>query len=124
MPYSRENVLAWAEIPVSDIKAATAFYNAVFDFGATILSQEPNDTAMLSMNGIAAHLYPGKPAGDGSGPTLHLGVEGKLEDTAERWKKAGGQILCDPISIPPGRFVYGLDPDGNSIGLFESAQAA
>lgn len=126
MPYAPQNVLSWAEIPVSDLGKATGFYNAVFDFGAEVMDDpaSPNPSAMLAMNGVAAHLYPGTPAKDGSGPTLHITVDGALEDTAQRWRAAGGQVLCDPITIPPGRFVYCLDPDGNSIGLFEPAQAA
>ncbi|MFC6655736.1 hypothetical protein ACFQEX_09535 [Roseibium salinum] len=38
----------------------------------------------------------------------------------ERFAKAGGDVISDPIAIPGGRFAYGIDPDGNSIGMFAS----
>ena len=35
---------------------------------------------------------------------------------------AGGTVLpMPPVTIPPGRFVYATDLDGNSFGLFEPA---
>jgi predicted enzyme related to lactoylglutathione lyase len=37
----------------------------------------------------------------------------------ERVKDAGGQVVSPPITIPPGRFFYAVDPFGNSIGFFE-----
>jgi predicted enzyme related to lactoylglutathione lyase len=33
--------------------------------------------------------------------------------------RGGGKVLSPVITIPPGRFAYATDPDGNSIGLFE-----
>ena len=39
----------------------------------------------------------------------------------ERVKQAGGTVVSPIIQIPPGRFFYATDPDGNSIGLFEVA---
>ncbi|MCU9847488.1 VOC family protein [Defluviimonas sp. WL0024] len=114
-------VVVWSEIPVSDMKRAVAFYNATFDWQMTIDESGPNPMAILggNMETIGGHLYPGKPASAGSGPTVHISVSDKLEDAADRCRKAGGTVLGDPIAIPAGRFVYATDPDGNSIGLFE-----
>ena len=67
---------------------------------------------------ITTALIPGKPAPDGTGPTIHLACPDTLEDALERVTKAGGRVVSDPISIPAGRFAYCLDPDGNSIGVF------
>ncbi len=33
---------------------------------------------------------------------------------------AGGTVVSDVISIPPGRFIYAKDLDGNSVGFFET----
>jgi len=63
---------------------------------------------------------PGTPAPRGTGNTIHLSAPDALEAIMDRVRKAGGEIVSDPITIPPGRFCYALDPDGNSIGLFES----
>ena len=118
-------VVVWSEIPVSDMKRAVAFYNATFDWQMTIDESGPNPMAILggNMETTGGHLYPGKPARD-DGPTVHIAVSDRLEDAAIRCRKAGGTVIGDIITIPPGRFVYAKDPDGNSIGLFEPAKAA
>ena len=70
--------------------------------------------------GVAGHLYPGKPAPEGTGSTVHFAVPDSLEKTLERVGSAGGKVVSDPIAIPVGRFAYALDPDGNSLGIFEA----
>lgn len=119
-------VVVWSEIPVSDMQKAVAFYNAVFDWQMAIDESGPNPMAILGGNEktVAGHLYPGKPATDGTGPTVHIAVRDRLEDALIRCRKAGGTVLGEIIAIPPGRFAYATDPDGNSIGLFEPAMAA
>lgn len=125
MPEQSNNTLVWVEIPVTDMEKSVAYYNKVFGFTLTIDNSGPNPMAMMpnkdAMGGSAGHLYPGKPASDGRGATSHLAVPGSLEDAMKRCEDAGGQILGPIITIPPGRFVYSHDLDGNSIGLFEVA---
>ena len=126
MSFSPPNAVVWSEIPVTDMEKAMAFYAAVFDYDMKLDESGPNPMAMFpasddATQGVHGHLYPGKPAQPGTGPTLHLAVPGKLEDAMERFDAAGGKVVSPPIAIPPGRFAYGLDPDGNSIGLFEPA---
>lgn len=114
-------IVVWSEIPVTDMEKSVAFYNAVFGYEMEIDNSGPNPMAVLGglQNTAGGHLYPGKPAPD-SGNTIHLAVEGTLEDGMERCTKAGGQVLSPPIPIPAGRFAYAKDLDGNSIGLFEA----
>ncbi len=123
MSFSPEAPMVWAEIPVSDMKRAMTFYSDVFGYDLTETPMGPNPTAIIpnkDMMGIGLHLYPGKPAAEGQRPTIHLVVADKLEEAMERVTKAGGTVLpMPPTSIPPGRFAYTQDPDGNSIGLFE-----
>ena len=125
MTYTPANAMVWAEIPVTDLKRAMRFYSDAFGYDLNVTEEGPNPTVMIPGNdtqGTGLHLYPGKPAKDGQGPTVHLAVQGKLEDTMDRFTKAGGTVLpMPPVTIPPGRFVYAQDPDGNSIGLFEPA---
>ena len=124
MPFQPQNAAVWFEIPVSDLDAAIAFYSTVC---ATTLDKQqmgPNMTAVFAYAGgagVSGHLYPGKPAGDGSGPTVHLIVPDTVEAACERCKDAGGQVVSPAIDSPPGRFAYVTDPDGNSIGLFQPA---
>ena len=121
-----DDALVWCEIPVTDLDAAMAYYGAVLGHPLAKDESGPNPMAMLPvkspMDGTAGHLYPGKPAGDGSGVTVHLAVPA-LEVALERVMEAGGRVLPGIIPIPSGRFAYTLDPDGNSIGLFEFSKA-
>lgn len=118
---SETATVVWCEIPVSDLEAGCAFYREVFGWEMTIIDMGPNQGANFnnSEEGVSGHLYPGAPAKDGTGPSIHLAVPDNLEAAIERCTKAGGKMFSEPITIPPGRFAYALDPDGNSIGLFE-----
>mgnify|MGYP000283016397 CR=1 FL=1 len=117
-----QNALVWAEIPVSDLDKAIAYYTAVT--GGSLNRNEAGPNPIVDFqtldNGVSLHLYPGEPAVDGRGPTLHLSSTGTLEETVDRVKAAGGEVLSPIIDIPPGRFFYTKDPDGNSIGFFEA----
>ena len=115
--------VVWTEIPVRDIDSAIAFYNEVFRYDMKRDDSGPNPMADLAdpKNGVAGHLYPGKPAARGTGATIHLNVPDTLEATAERCRDAGGKVVSDAIPLPVGRFLYAEDPDGNSIGLFEAS---
>ncbi len=124
MSNTPNNALVWFEIPVSDLGRATTFYNTVLDCELTRDENGPNPMAMFPVNGddsVAGHLYEGEPASGGNGSTVHLAIKDKLEAAAERCATAGGKVMGEAIEIPAGRFQYALDPDGNSISLFESA---
>ena len=119
---SNRTIMAWGEIPVSDLEKSVAFYSKVFGYEMKIDTTGPNPMADLGgqQNVAGAHLYPGKPAPDG-GSTIHLAIEGKLEDGLDRVMSAGGEVVSEPIPLPTGRFAYARDLDGNSIGLFEAS---
>ncbi len=115
------HTVAWTEIPVTDLERSMAFYGALLQVTLTSNDAGPNPMADFPYGegAVSGHLYPGKPAAPGTGPTIHLGVPGTVEEAAERCVAAGGTLVGPVISIPPGRFQYAQDLDGNSIGLFE-----
>ncbi|PIE07689.1 MAG: glyoxalase [Rhodobacterales bacterium] len=125
MPFTPTNPFVWIEIPVTDMDKAIAFYNEVFGYELKLDTTGPNPMAMFTAadfeTGVAGHLYPGKPARPGTGPTCHMVVPDTLDAAKARLLAAGGTLELDGqvIEIPAGRFSYALDPDGNSIGLFE-----
>lgn len=116
------NASVWFEIPVTDFEKAKAFYSVVLGYALSDMSDGPNPMASFAVRdmqtGISGHIYPGKPAAPGTGPTIHLTVAGALEDALARVPEQGGQVVSPIITIPAGRFAYCLDPDGNSFGLF------
>ena len=129
MTFSPANAVLWTEIPVRDIDRSIAFYNKVFGYGLTRQEGGRNPISFIQTDpqeGVSGHLYPGTPAQDGSGPTVHLAVPDVLEKASERLEAAGGTQMSPIIDIPAGqtqlpngRFCYAIDPDGNSIALFE-----
>lgn len=127
MSYLPQNFLVWGELPVSDLKKAVQFYAQVTGADLTIDESGPNPMAVFrradGQSGVALHLYSGRPADKGTGPTLHIAAEGQVEQIMDRVKKAGGQVVSDPIRIPAGLFFYAIDPDGNSVGFFEGTPA-
>ncbi|MGI3169529.1 VOC family protein [Pseudooceanicola sp. C21-150M6] len=115
----------WTEIPVTDLDRSMEFYGKVFDWTMTRDETGPNPTVGFNAPtaGIHGHLYPGRPAVSGTGPTIHLAVPDSLSATTDRLKLAGGKVVMGPIEIPVGTFTYCEDLDGNSIGLFEAKAA-
>lgn len=52
-----------------------AFYNKLLDTDLKMVDVGPNQMVMFptsDKNGVAGHLYPGKPAPEGTGPAIHL----------------------------------------------------
>jgi uncharacterized protein len=124
MPNPPHSAVVWAEIPVRDLPRAMTFYASLLGHPLNLDETGPNPLAMFAYDdaagGTGGHIYPGKPATDGNGPTVHLGLPGTVEEAMARCTKGGGTVISPIITIPPGRFAYATDPDGNSIGLFEA----
>ena len=115
------NTCVWFEIPSTDLDRSKTFYETVLGIDMVRSDDGPNPMVMFTSmedQGVSGHIYPGTPAKEGAGNTIHLGVTDKLEDAMARVDGVGGNVVSDIIPIPYGRFVYCLDPDGNSIGLF------
>lgn len=118
-----QNAVVWAELPVADMDKSKAFYAAVLGNQLVDNNNGPNPMADLPCreynSGVAGHIYPGKPAIAGTGPTIHLALPDAVEDAMKRVEAAGGKVVSPVIEIPAGRFAYCTDPDGNSIGIFQ-----
>ena len=113
--------VVWSEIPVTDMAKSMAFYGKVLGADLTLDETGPNPMAILPFDGVSTsgHLYPGKPAAKGTGPTIHVAIPGTAEEAIAAVRAAGGEADDFVVAIPDGRFAYATDPDGNSIGLFE-----
>jgi hypothetical protein len=117
-----ENAAVWFEIPVNDFGAGKSFYNGVLDIELIEREMGPQMVGIFPCknpeSGVAGHIYQGKPGEAGNGNTIHLATPDTLEAAMDRVIDHGGQVVSDIVTIDAGRFVYCLDPDGNSIGLF------
>lgn len=120
MTFTPTSAVVWAEIPVSDLEKATAFYAEVLQNDMTITTEMgPEPMAVFSYKGdpgISGHLIKGTP---GKGTVIHLAVPDTLEAARARLTAAGGNAVSPDIEIPPGAYFYATDPDGNTIGLFK-----
>lgn len=113
------NAVVWTEIPVTDLARGQAFYETVLGVSMMPEQMGPNMGAVFPYDGgVSGHIYEGKPAGDGRGPTVSLAVADGLPDVMERVRAAGGAVLSEAITIPFGSFFYATDPDGNSLSFF------
>ena len=104
-----------------DMERAKAFYEAVLGVKMNRDDNGPNPMLMFTRMDdpvSSGHLYPGKPAAEGAGNTVHLVALDPLEVVMKRIEPAGGKVVSPIIDIPPGRFFYTTDPDGNSVGFF------
>lgn len=116
-----QDTCVWFEIPVADLDRARAFYSALMQRDMTRVEEGPNPIVTftpMEQPGVSGHLYPGKPAAAGTGPTIHLAAPDGLDACMQRVWDNGGAVVSEVIEIPFGRFFYATDPDGNSIGLF------
>ncbi|MEL7028761.1 MAG: VOC family protein, partial [Pseudomonadota bacterium] len=95
MTAENPNRIVWAEIPVSDMARAKAFYEAVLKEPLKDDDTGPNPMAMLPYPGgagVSGQIYPGTPAKNGEGPTVHLAASGELSDAMARVKDVGDHL--------------------------------
>lgn len=110
-------LVVWTELPVRDVAKAAAFYDAVLGTKTTVDTSGPKPMANVGdfMEGVGCSLFEGEP---GAATIAHFNVP-ELDAASARATAAGGKVDGEAIEIPPGRFVYVSDPDGNRLGLFE-----
>ena len=112
--------LVWVELPANDLDRAKNFYEAVLETSLIENNDGPQTMHMIPSKGesMCGHLYEGKPATAGDGPTPHFSTTTELADAMERVRNAGGEVVSEPIPLPNAAFFYAKDTEGNSIALF------
>jgi predicted enzyme related to lactoylglutathione lyase len=105
------------EIGCKDKAGTAKFYTELFDW----TTQEMGPAAMIatgSEKGIPGHI-----TSLGHEPHNYTIFYVEVDDVAAALKKGeslGGKTLVPPVPIPTGRFAWLADPEGNTIGLFET----
>lgn len=110
------------ELPVDDAKRAAAFYESVF--GWNTQEGEDDEGYWLVTTGSEAPGIDGAFISKNYAPQLVniIGVE-SVDESLERAVRAGARIVREKKEIPNvGYAAYIQDPEGNTVGLFESSE--
>lgn len=121
------NTIIWADIPVVDIKRASAFYSAVIGAPVMPMPGSEDEIALLmspdGQGGVSADLYVGgTPSAHGA--TIYLNTFGDLDGALARALDAGAKLLQEKRFMGPmvGWIAFVEDTEGNRIGLQQPAE--
>jgi predicted enzyme related to lactoylglutathione lyase len=105
------------EIGCRDKEKTKAFYTALFDWTIT----EAGPASMIDTGagrGIQGHI-----TSLGHEPYNYVNIYVSVEDIKASLAKAeslGGKTVVPPVTIPEGTFAWFADPEGNTIGLWQT----
>ena len=117
-----KDALTWFEIPATDLRRATRFYETVL--GRTLKAE--------TMGGSAMSMFPYQEPGVGgcviarnghapseTGTVIYLDANPKLDDALTRVAEAGGRVVLAKTALPGdmGYFAHVIDTEGNRVGL-------
>ena len=118
------NIIVWADIPVTDMPRAMAFYAAVTGQQIVPMPGSDDTVALIGTPGeaeapvVSADLYVGgKPSHEG--PTVYLASGGDMDAMLARVVPAGGRILQGKAFMGEmvGWIAFIEDTEGNRIGI-------
>jgi uncharacterized protein len=112
----------WVDLATSDVDGAVSFYGELLGVEAQVAPGDPEETGgygFLMKDGRMVAGYGPTPSDD-QPPVWHSYV--KVEDadqTAEKAKQAGGQVVFGPVDLPneSGRIAMLQDPTGAFISI-------
>ena len=115
------NTIVWADIPVTDMGRARAFYSKVLQADVELMPGM-EEVALLpgDDDAVSADLAMGegqKPSTDGC--TIYLDSKGDPEGMLERAVAAGGQVAMPVTDMGEmvGSIGFFIDSEGNRIGV-------
>jgi predicted enzyme related to lactoylglutathione lyase len=131
-----DNMIVWADIPVTDLERAMKFYGAVLQHEFIVMEGMPGIGLPAPEQPGGSDGQPGpmpvafdlavvtdrKPSSDGS--TVYLNSYDDPEGMLQRAADAGGQILAPVADMGPmvGSIGFFLDTEGNRIGVHKPPQ--
>lgn len=116
--------ICYVEWQATDLNRAKAFYSGLFNnwkfesWGdGYLLFQVPDGIG----GGIAK--CPAGKVSSGQSPIVYIEVD-QIEPYLQRAPQLGGKVAAPKTQIDPkiGWFAHLTDPDGNTVGLFQSSQ--
>jgi len=115
-------MIAWTEIPATDIKRAEKFYGDLLGAKFSPLKMDEYEYAMFDYNGdnSSAALVKGQgynPAQEGI--TIYLSAAPDMSPLLEKVPSLGGSVIMDKTYAGPeaGYIAFIIDSEGNKIGL-------
>lgn len=119
------SVLVWADIPVTDLERARAFYAHVL--GLPVVSPPGMEGVALVMGdypSVDLYVTDSTTSSTTQGPTIYFGGNGDLDGMLARVVEAGGRILQPKQDFGEmiGWIALIVDTEGNRIGIQEPSQ--
>ena len=117
-----KNAVVWSEIPVADLKRATAFYEKLLDgklkaesFGPVNIACFPYDEG--GTGGCLVHGDGYEPSGKGT--LTYLAATPNIDAALERARGLRAMVLLPKTALPDemGYIAHLMDCEGNRIGL-------
>lgn len=122
-----KNWVVWFEIPVKDLKRATAFYSKVMNIELHGVEEGPTKMSFFPFGegGVSGALVLGDGNSPGEkGPLIYLNGGDDLSVPLKRVEAAGGKIIQEKKSIGAyGYIAIFKDTEGNRIALHSKATA-
>jgi len=126
-----QNIIVWADIPVSDLARASKFYSHVLGVPMNVMpgaadvavpgpSLDAEAPTSMDASPVAFDLYVGgTPSADGA--TVYLSSGGDFPGILARVREAGGEVLQEPQDMGPmvGILAFIKDTEGNRVGIHE-----
>jgi predicted enzyme related to lactoylglutathione lyase len=117
-----DDIVVWADIPVTALDRAIAFYEHVLQLKVPLMPGA-KDVAVITpasseTPAVSADLYVGgKPGADG--PTVYFSTGGDMDGMLKRVAEAGGTVTQEKSFMGPmvGWIAFFTDSEGNRIGL-------
>ncbi len=119
------------EIPFDDLARAKEFYGSVFGWGLQTMGDMMDYTLAITTPVDEKTQRPTEPGAINGGlmqrndrtpaPIITVNV-GSIDDTLKQIEAGGGDTVQPRTEIPGmGAFAYFTDPEGNVLGLWETA---
>lgn len=118
----RSSRVVWFEIPATDLKRATAFYESILVTKLRPESAGSHELRVFAYEepGVGGCLMQGPGFQPGTnGPVAYLNADPVLDDVLKRVGQAGGKIVVPHTDLPQGMgcFAQIIDSEGNRVGL-------
>ena len=113
------NTVCHIEWSVTDLERAKSFYNGLFGWRIETWGEMSNYTLWYPPEGVGGGFQKEKEIKPGQSPLVHILVE-DIDVYLKKTEELGGKVVIGRTEIPTiGWYAVLLDPDGNSIGLFQ-----